>query len=141
MLKKIWRKLMSREVISYLIFGVLTTLVNWVFYGSMIKTGIDYRIATAAAWLVSVLFAYVVNKIFVFQSYDMHLNYMIKEVISFTACRVVSGVMELVLMVIMVSWLNMDEYVSKVLVSVVVVVANYVFSKLFIFRKSEEKPL
>lgn len=141
MLKKIWRKLMSREVISYLIFGVLTTLVNWVFYGSMVKTGIDYRIATAAAWVVSVLFAYVVNKIFVFQSYDMHLNYMIKEVISFTACRVVSGVMELVLMVIMVSWLNMDEYVSKVLVSVVVVVANYVFSKLFIFRKSEEKPL
>ncbi len=141
MFKKIWRKLMSREVISYLIFGVLTTLVNWVFYGSMVKTGIDYRIATAAAWVVSVLFAYVVNKIFVFQSYDMHLNYMIKEVISFTACRVLSRVMELVLMVIMVSWLNMDEYVSKVLVSVVVVVANYVFSKLFIFRKSEEKPL
>lgn len=141
MFKKIWRKLMSREVISYLIFGVLTTLVNWIFYGSMVKTGIDYRIATAAAWVVSVLFAYVVNKIFVFQSYDMHLNYMIKEVISFTACRVLSGVMELVLMVIMVSWLNMDEYVSKVLVSVVVVVANYVFSKLFIFRKSEEKPL
>ncbi|WP_313073004.1 GtrA family protein [Lacrimispora sp.] len=141
MFKKIWRKLMSREVISYLIFGVLTTLVNWVFYGSMVKTGIDYRIATAAAWVVSVLFAYVVNKIFVFQSYDMHLGYVIKEVISFTACRVVSGVMELVLMVIMVSWLNMDEYVSKVLVSVVVVVANYVFSKLFIFRKSEEKPL
>ncbi|RKD32185.1 GtrA family protein [Lacrimispora algidixylanolytica] len=141
MLKKIWRKLMSREVISYLIFGVLTTLVNWVFYGSMVKTGIDYRIATAAAWVVSVLFAYVVNKIFVFQSYNMHLGYLIKEVISFTACRVVSGVMELVLMVIMVSWLNMGEYVSKVLVSVVVVVANYVFSKLFIFRKSEEKPL
>ncbi len=141
MFKKIWRKLISREVISYLIFGVLTTLVNWIFYGSMVKTGIDYRIATAAAWVVSVLFAYVVNKIFVFQSYDMHLNYMIKEVISFTACRVLSGVMELVLMVIMVSWLNMDEYVSKVLVSVVVVVANYVFSKLFIFRKSEEKPL
>lgn len=141
MLKKIWHKLMSREVISYLIFGVLTTLVNWVVYGSMVKTGIDYRIATAAAWVISVLFAYVVNKIFVFQSYDMHLNYVIKEVISFTACRVLSGVMELVLMVIMVSWLNMDEYVSKVLVSVVVVVANYVFSKLFIFRKSEEKPL
>lgn len=141
MLKKIWRKFMSREVISYLIFGVLTTLVNWVFYGSMVKTGIDYRIATAAAWVISVLFAYVVNKIFVFQSYDMHLDYVIKEVISFTACRAASGVMELVLMVIMVSWLNMDEYVSKVLVSVVVVVANYVFSKLFIFRKSEEKPL
>lgn len=141
MLMKIWRKFMSREVISYLIFGVLTTLVNWVVYGMMVKTGVDYRIATAAAWVISVLFAYVVNKIFVFQSYDMHLSFVIKEVISFTTCRAASGVIEMVLMVIMVSWLNMDEYVSKVLVSVVVVVANYVFSKLFIFRNSEEKPL
>lgn len=141
MLKKIWHKFMSREVISYLIFGVLTTLVNWVVYGMMVKNGVDYRIATAAAWVISVLFAYVVNKIFVFQSYDMHLSFVIKEVISFTTCRAASGVIEMVLMVIMVSWLNMDEYVSKVLVSVVVVVANYVFSKLFIFRSSEEKPL
>lgn len=141
MLKKIWDKFMNREVISYLIFGVLTTLVNWVVYGMMVRTGVDYRIATAAAWVVSVLFAFVVNKIFVFQSYDLHFACVMKEVTSFTACRVASGVMEMVLMVIMVSWLNMDEYVSKVLVSIVVVVVNYVFSKLFIFRKSEEKPL
>ncbi|MFR3728809.1 GtrA family protein [Lacrimispora sp.] len=141
MLKKIWDKFMNREVISYLIFGVLTTLVNWVVYGMMVRTGVDYRIATAAAWVVSVLFAFVVNKIFVFQSYDLHLACVMKEVTSFTACRAASGVMEMVLMVIMVSWLNMDEYVSKVLVSIVVVVVNYVFSKLFIFRKSEEKPL
>ena len=141
MLKKIWDKFMNREVISYLIFGVLTTLVNWVVYGMMVRTGVDYRIATAAAWVVSVLFAFIVNKIFVFQSYDLHLAYVMKEIVSFTACRAASGVMEMVLMVIMVSWLNMDEYVSKVLVSIVVVVVNYVFSKLFIFRKSEEKPL
>jgi putative flippase GtrA len=141
MLKKIWDKFMNREVISYLIFGVLTTLVNWVVYGMMVRTGVDYRIATAAAWVVSVLFAFIVNKIFVFQSYDLHLAFVMKEIVSFTACRAASGVMEMVLMVIMVSWLNMDEYVSKVLVSIVVVVVNYVFSKLFIFRKSEEKPL
>lgn len=141
MFKKIWDKFMNREVISYLIFGVLTTLVNWVVYGMMVRTGVDYRIATAAAWVVSVLFAFIVNKIFVFQSYDLHLAYVMKEIVSFTACRAASGVMEMVLMVIMVSWLNMDEYVSKVLVSIVVVVVNYVFSKLFIFRKSEEKPL
>lgn len=141
MLKKVWDKFMNREVISYLIFGVLTTLVNWVVYGMMVRTGVDYRIATAGAWVVSVLFAFIVNKIFVFQSYDLHLSYLMKEIVSFTACRAASGVMEMVLMVIMVSWLNMDEYVSKVLVSIVVVVVNYVFSKLFIFRKSEEKPL
>ena len=140
MIKKIWDKVMNREVISYLVFGVLTTVVNWIVYVGMVKTGVDYRISTAAAWLVSVLFAFGVNKIFVFQSYDLHLKFVVKEMISFTACRAASGVMEMVLMVIMVSWLNMDEYVSKILVSIVVVIVNYVFSKLFIFRKSEVPP-
>lgn len=132
---------MNREVISYLIFGVLTTLVNWAVYWLMVRAGIDYRAATAAAWVVSVLFAFIVNKIFVFQSYDLHLSFVMKEILSFTACRAASGVMEMILMVIMVSWLKMDEYVSKILVSVVVVIANYGFSKVFIFRKREEEPL
>lgn len=138
MIKKIWDKVMNREVISYLIFGVLTTLVNWVVYGGMVRVDIDYRIATAAAWAVSVLFAFIVNKIFVFQSYDLHPSFVMKEATSFVACRVVSFIMEMAFMIVMVSWLQMNEYISKIIVSVIVVVVNYVFSKLFIFRKSEE---
>lgn len=141
MIKKIWDKVMNREVISYLIFGVLTTLVNWVVYAAMVKVHIDYRIATAAAWAVSVLFAFIVNKIFVFQSYNLRPAYVMKEIMSFVACRAVSGVMEMVFMIVMVSWIHMDEYISKIAVSVIVVIVNYVFSKLFIFRKSEEKSL
>lgn len=141
MIKKIWDKVMNREVISYLIFGVLTTLVNWVVYVAMVKVHIDYRIATAAAWAVSVLFAFIVNKIFVFQSYNLRPAYVMKEITSFVACRAVSGVMEMVFMIVMVSWIHMDEYISKIAVSVIVVIVNYVFSKLFIFRKSEEKSL
>ena len=141
MIKKIWVKVMNREVISYLIFGVLTTLVNWVVYAAMVKVHIDYRIATAAAWAVSVLFAFIVNKIFVFQSYNLRPAYVMKEITSFVACRAVSGVMEMVFMIVMVSWIHMDEYISKIAVSVIVVIVNYVFSKLFIFRKSEEKSL
>ena len=153
MIKKIWDKVMNREVISYLIFGVLTTLVNWVVYAAMVKVHIDYRIATAAAWAVSVLFAFIVNKIFVFvskssswkevwiESYNLRPAYVMKEITSFVACRAVSGVMEMVFMIVMVSWIHMDEYISKIAVSVIVVIVNYVFSKLFIFRKSEEKSL
>lgn len=141
MIKKIWDKVMNREVISYLIFGVLTTLVNWGVYAAAVRAGMDYRMATAVSWVVAVLFAFVVNKIFVFQSYDLHPIFVLKELGSFVACRALSGVMELLFMIVMVSWLHMDEYVSKVLVSVVVMVVNYVFSKLFIFRKSEEDPL
>ena len=134
MIKKIWDKVMNREVISYLIFGVLTTLVNWVVYAAMVKVHIDYRIATAVAWAVSVLFAFIVNKIFVFQSYNMRPAFVMKEITSFVACRAVSGVMEMVFMIVMVSWIH-------IAVSVIVVIVNYVFSKLFIFRKSEEKSL
>ena len=141
MIKKIWDKVMNREVISYLIFWVLTTLVNWVVYAAMVKVHIDYRIATAVAWAVSVLFAFIVNKIFVFQSYNMRPAFVMKEITSFVACRAVSGVMEMVFMIVMVSWIHMDEYISKIAVSVIVVIVNYVFSKLFIFRKSEEKSL
>ena len=141
MIKKIWDKVMNREVISYLIFGVLTTLVNWVVYAAMVKVHIDYRRATAVAWAVSVLFAFIVNKIFVFQSYNMRPAFVMKEITSFVACRAVSGVMEMVFMIVMVSWIHMDEYISKIAVSVIVVIVNYVFSKLFIFRKSEEKSL
>ena len=141
MIKKIWDKVMNREVISYLIFGVLTTLVNWVVYAAMVKVHIYYRIATAVAWAVSVLFAFIVNKIFVFQSYNMRPAFVMKEITSFVACRAVSGVMEMVFMIVMVSWIHMDEYISKIAVSVIVVIVNYVFSKLFIFRKSEEKSL
>ena len=141
MIKKIWDKVMNREVISYLIFGVLTTLVNGVVYAAMVKVHIDYRIATAVAWAVSVLFAFIVNKIFVFQSYNMRPAFVMKEITSFVACRAVSGVMEMVFMIVMVSWIHMDEYISKIAVSVIVVIVNYVFSKLFIFRKSEEKSL
>ena len=141
MIKKIWDKVMNREVISYLIFGVLTTLVNWVVYAAMVKVHIDYRIATVVAWAVSVLFAFIVNKIFVFQSYNMRPAFVMKEITSFVACRAVSGVMEMVFMIVMVSWIHMDEYISKIAVSVIVVIVNYVFSKLFIFRKSEEKSL
>ncbi len=140
MIRRIWDRLINREVISYIIFGVLTTAVNWVVYALMVKAGTDYRISTAGAWVVSVLFAFFVNKIFVFQSYDLHPAAVIKEAVSFTACRVLSGIMEMIFMMIMVSWLSWNEYGSKVLVSVAVVIANYVFSKLFIFRKHEKTP-
>lgn len=135
MIKKIWDKVMNREVISYLISGGMTTLVNWSVYGLLVRSGSDYRLATAAAWVVSVLFAFGVNKFFVFRSFDLQLRFVIKELVSFVTCRAASGVMEIVLMIMMVSWLLIDEYISKVLVSIVVVIVNYVFSKLFIFKK------
>lgn len=135
MIRTIWDKLVNREVISYLIFGVLTTLVNWLVYAAVAEGGTDYRISTAAAWLVSVLFAFVVNKLFVFQSHSNRPGDVFRELSSFAACRGASGIMELLLMVVMVSGLRLSEYFSKLVVSVLVIIVNYMFSKLFIFKK------
>lgn len=131
----------NREIISYLFFGILTTVVNFAVYGGMVKAGTDYRIATAAAWVISVLFAFAVNKLFVFQSGNMRLVCVFKELFSFAACRALSGVMEMAFMIVMVSWLLAGEYISKLLVSIIVMIVNYVLSKFFIFKKSEEKTL
>ena len=72
MITKLWKKLVNRETISYLVFGVLTTLVDWVSYWYMRRVGIDYRVATAGSWAAAVLFAFVTNKLFVFGSFDLH---------------------------------------------------------------------
>ena len=84
---------------------------------------------------------YLYPKVLPGKSYNLRPAYVMKEITSFVACRAVSGVMEMVFMIVMVSWIHMDEYISKIAVSVIVVIVNYVFSKLFIFRKSEEKSL
>ena len=72
MIEKLWRKLVNRETVSYLFFGVLTTLVDWLSYWYMRQGGMDYRLATALSWAAAVLFAFITNKLFVFASLDLH---------------------------------------------------------------------
>lgn len=133
MLEKIFKKLFSKEVILYLVFGVLTTLVDTiVFYISNYKMHINYIIATCLAWVFAVLFAYITNKLFVFES--KQTQNILKEIISFFSLRFASLLLSLVFMVIMVNILGYGELISKILVNVFVVIANYFFSKLFIFK-------
>lgn len=139
MLKKFMKKLMNPEVVSYLIFGVLTTAVDWIVYAMMRNTGIDYRIATVISWFASVIFAYVTNKLFVFHNYKFGLSYLWKECVAFFACRISTGVFNIVAMMIFVDVMHGNEYVSKALIAVIVVILNYVGSKLFIFRNNEKK--
>ena len=138
-----------REIIVYLIFGVLTTAVNLAtFYAMESITEISYLINNAVAWVVGVIFAFVTNKIFVFQSKSWKPSVAIKEGIEFLGARLFSfGVEELGL------WLLVDiiglasfskvifgfaisgELIAKVILAIVVVILNYVFSKLIIFKK------
>lgn len=129
---------MNPEVISYLIFGTLTTVIDWIAYTLMRHVGVDYRLATGLSWFVSVVFAYVTNKLFVFRNYIFSLSYLWKECLSFFACRISTGIFNLLAMMFLVDILHMNEYLGKMLIAVIVIILNYVGSKLFIFRKKEK---
>ncbi len=134
MFKSIYKKLFNREVILYLIFGVLTTLVDFiVFYISNNLLNIHYIVSTCLAWIFAVLFAYITNKIFVFSAIENKHN-IFKEIFYFFTLRLASLILSIIFMVIMVDFLNISEILSKILVNVFVVVANYFFSKVFIFK-------
>lgn len=138
MLRNIWKKLTNREAVLYIIFGVLTTLVDWVSYAAFWSMGLDYRVSTALSWAAAVLFAFVTNKLFVFRSFEMRLTYLWKEFTAFVACRLTTGALTMLGMVITVDVLHLNEFVGKFLVSVMSLVLNYVFSKLFIFKKRSD---
>ncbi|MFR5601343.1 MAG: GtrA family protein [Lachnospiraceae bacterium] len=139
MIQKLWNKFVNRETVSYFIFGVLTTLVDWVSYALMRQIGWGYQAATAGSWAAAVLFAYVTNKLFVFQSYDRSPGYLMKELASFVGFRALSGVFTFIAMVVMVDGIGIkNDYICKVVVSGLSLVLNYVFSKIFIFKKEKE---
>ena len=134
-----------KEVIMYLIFGVLTTLVNWICYALLTKNGMEMNLSNCIAWLVAVLFAFITNKLFVFESKNLELKFVGQELIKFVSARLATGAIEILGLPLLYylgvkqSLFGVEGFLAKVLVSVVVVILNYVFSKLFIFRTKKEK--
>lgn len=134
-MKKLLERYVNRETISYLIFGVLTTLVDLIIYQLLLLTGLHYLIAQGIAWSGAVAFAFVTNKLFVFESKDTSRSVVLRELISFVGGRVISGVISTVLLAVLVESFFVSEMPAKLLTQIFVVIANYVLSKLFIFRK------
>lgn len=161
-LGKLVDKFFTREIITYIIFGVLTTAVNLVtFYifkkifisigwegvfnkllGSagwdkaleLLGSGTDYLDATVIAWTVAVIFAFVTNKLIVFESKSWKPAVAGKEFVGFIGARLFSLLVELLFMFVMVTLLKWNDFVAKFIVQVIVVILNYVFSKLLIFK-------
>ena len=134
---KLWEKLVNYETVSYFIFGVLTTLVDWVSYGVFTRLWeMDYRMATAGSWAAAVLFAFVTNKLFVFRSMALRPKAVWAEFVPFVACRVATGLFTLVAMVVMVDGMGIrQDFICKVVVSGISLVLNYVLSKWIVFKK------
>lgn len=129
----------KNEIINYLVFGVLTTFINIVSYALFTKImNMDYRIATTIAWFVSVIFAFITNKIYVFNSREMRIQTMTTEFLSFMFFRVLSYLTDLGIMIFLVEWISINDVIAKILANVVVVIINYVASKYFIFRSTKQ---
>lgn len=138
-MKKLIQKLFNRETITYIIFGVLTTAVNYLAYYLLYRyTSLDPVFYNTIAWAVGVIFAFVTNKLFVFESKSWKISTIFREFLPFVGARLLSLLLEEAFLALSVKVLGMHELIAKVVISVVVVLVNYFASKFFIFRNKKE---
>ena len=127
------------EIINYLIVGVLTTIVSLITYYICVltildpKDTIELQIANIISWIGAVSFAYITNRILVFKSKSKNI---LKEIASFVSARVITLVLDMLIMFLMVTLIGINDKISKIVVQFVVIILNYIFSKLFVFKKS-----
>ncbi len=128
------------ELIKYLIIGVLTTVLNYIVFAVLVNgIKIEMHTSNIIAWIVSVIFAYFTNKLFVFESKSFRFNVLRKEILTFGAARVFSLLLEEVILFIFVDKLGMEKLIIKLIANVIVIIVNYILSKLIIFKKTDKK--
>lgn len=152
MIEKLFRKIISifpkpiqnlyyklESVVLYAFFGVLTTVVSFGAQYLASRAGCATAVSTVISWICAVTFAFFVNKFFVFKENSKNASDMLKQAGQFYAARLVSGVFEVVFMVVTVDKLGLNEMLMKLIAQIFILVSNYLFSKLIIFKKKSEK--
>ena len=138
-LLEIYKK--HEEIINYLFIGGCTTLVSLITYYVCVCTFLDpndkieLQIANVISWIFAVTFAYFTNIVFVFKSKN---EKKLKEAISFYSSRILTLLLDSGLMFIFVSMLHFNDKIVKIFVQIVIIIANYILSKLFVFKKNEK---
>lgn len=129
-----------KEQISYLIFGILTTLVNflaYLFFNRFLNcTPLSSNLI---AWFISVLFAFITNKMFVFNNTDFKTSFLLKELSEFLISRAFTGILDMFLFNYLVNNLSINDVFSKLLIGFIITILNYIISKFFIFKGDEQK--
>ena len=124
-----------KEMILYIFFGGLTTLVNWGLYTLLVELfHVPYLWSTAIAQIIAILFAYVTNRVWVFESKVHGARGIALEMAKFFGCRAASFVLDIVCMYVGVELLHIDDKWMKLLSNIIIIIVNYALSKLFIFR-------
>lgn len=126
----------DRELILYVVFGFFTFVVNFVTYFIFVGLGLNYLIANALAWFFSVLFAYITNRKWVFESKSPDI---LKEMSLFFGGRIFSGVVDTALMYLFIDVLVLGDFISKTVVQIIVIILNYIFSKLIVFTEKNKE--
>ena len=136
-MKKIWLLIEKYyDILSYLFFGVLTTVVNYLVYLPCYNLfDLNASVSNVIAWVFAVAFAYLTNKPFVFRSHDWSAKTVIPELTKFVGSRIASGALGTAIILVTVDILKWDGNIMKLITSVLVVIINYVASKLLVFRK------
>ena len=130
------KKLMEKEMVRYVIAGGLTTAVNLVsFFVLRLVTDLSRSEANVIAIMLAILFAYFTNRNFVFESKSVGFKAITREIVSFFACRIFSMVIDALIYFVGCTLLKMPDFIVKFIGQVVVIILNYVFSKLIVFKK------
>ena len=123
---------LDKELFWYVVFGTLTTIVNIVVYFALEFIGVNYIISNIIAWFLSVLFAYVTNRIWVFESRSPDI---LKEMTLFFSGRIFSGVLDTALLYLFIDILTLGNTFSKIAVEIIITILNYLLSKLIVFKE------
>lgn len=139
-ISQLLKKVLNKEVIMYLIFGVLTTVVSLLVYYGCIYTflnpenAVQLQIANIISWIAGVAFAYITNRKFVFESNESN---QLKEISKFVTSRLATLFLDMIIMFIGVTCLHGNDKIVKLISQVLVIIGNYIFSKLFVFKKTK----
>lgn len=136
------KRFIKSEIFLYLFIGFLTTVINVLVFEILRRAlnvnsdgGIAWKVAEVISFIVAVVFAFFANKLVVFKSSDMSFSVIGKEITSFFTARVITEVINIIIMWYMIDLKNCNELFTKIIASIVVIVLNYIFSKFIIFKK------
>lgn len=120
----------SNEIIAYFIVGVLTTIVNFIVYYTLIYMDVDYKISNTVAFIISVIFAFITNKKYVFDSNKSYIS----EFIKFSLGRLFTYILDIGTMILLIEVFSVSEYMSKLWTNILVMITNYLISKFWTFK-------
>ena len=129
----------NKQLLLYLFFGICTTAINTICYWLLYDVlPFENLLSTILAWRAAVIFAFITNKLFVFESKRTSTQECINEVVSFFGCRLLTGILDVVIMAVAVDMLRWNGLLWKLISNIIVTIINYIASKFWIFKKPND---